>query len=225
MFTPILDHTAKAIKRLLSQYKKTNVEDVVFSIVAPLQTLEQVFADMNAENLANSFGAQLDGYGEIVGVERLPSEADADYLVRIRAQIGINLSQGQPERVIEVFRLLTGVPRVFFHELYPGEIGIAAQVTFANQDEVDSILRIIESVAPAGVRVAYIVVTVDENDSFAFAGSLPGLGFSSTADPLLGGKFAGLRVRNGEFAFAGQDSKGEGFGSVYDPLLGGQFVS
>ncbi len=135
----------------------------------------------------------------------------------------MNVSQGEPERLISTFQLLLGAGLVLLQELPPAGVALSSSVTFADQDEVDAALAILEAVAPAGVRVQYIGV-FDETEPFAMAGGLSGLGFSSTATPLVGGKFATIEQRNTFFSFAGSsETKNEGFGTTEDTLVGGEF--
>lgn len=222
-FTQITDHVARAKARLIQQYKqKVRVEGLVEALTQEVQNLEDTAVQLNElRALDTATGAQLDGIGSLVGVDREPGQSDADYRMRIKAQIGINLSQGEPERLIETFQVLVAAEIVLLQELYPGEVALSSEATFATQEEVDDILAILESIAPAGVRVAYIGI-FDFDEPFSFEGSLGGEGFGSTTDPLIGGLFATLVVRDGEFAFDGDDLTAEGFGTVLDPLIGGQ---
>ena len=223
----ITNHIQLAKARLIQQYKgDEDVEALVEMGTNDKQDQETAFQQMNNERgLDSSVGAQLDGIGKIVGLERLPGESDDAYRVRIKAQIGINLSQGEPERMIETFKILTGAPFVYFQKLDSGEVALSSSINFGTQEEVDDIIQIMESVAPAGVRVAFIgVFDADLSDTFAFAGNLPGKGFGSVSDVNKGGKFATLLVRGGEFAFDGE-TNAEGFGTIHDPLVSGRFQS
>ena len=95
---------------------------------------------------------------------------------------------------------------------------------FVDQDEVNAILSILESVLPAGVRVEYLT-TFDSNEAFAMDGMLSGSGFGSLGDPAVGGQFAFIHQRNGFFSFDGNATgNNEGFGTIEDTLVGGQFV-
>lgn len=225
-FDPINNHVEQAKERLIQQYKgKTRIEGLIEAAVAGKQDLEDTATQLNTlRSVDTATGAQLDGIGEIVGVEREGGQSDADYRVRIKAQIGINLSQGQPERIISTFQVLKEAELVLLQQLQPAAIGISSEATFVDQEEVDEILEILESISPAGVRVDFIGI-FDADEPFAFQGSISGLGFGSTTDPLLGGLFATLVLRDGEFAFAGDDLTAEGLGTTLDPLVGGQIQS
>lgn len=224
MFQQILDHIILAKKRLISQYKqKPRLEGLVEALVQDIQNLENTAVQLNTERgLDTAVGEQLDGIGQIVGLERETGQSDDDYRTLIKAKIGINLSQGEPERMIQIYKVLTGADLVLLQELFPGAVAISSEVDPGSQEEVDRLIRIMESMAPAGVRVDFLGI-FDADEAFAFDGDLPGLGFGSTTDPLLGGKFATLVVRDGEFAFDGDDLQAEGFGTILDPLVGGQF--
>lgn len=223
-FTEITTHVQDAIDRLIQQYKNSpRIQGILKALVEQIQELETVQTQLNEERaIDTAIGVQLDNLGKIIGLTRIGGEPDEAYRIRLQARIGLNVSQGEPERLISTFKLLVGADFVLLQELPPADVAISSSTDFASQDEVDAALAIIEAVSPAAVRVSYIGV-FDETEPFAMNGSLSGLGFSSLANPTTGGKFSSIVQRNNFFSFDGAvDTQNEGFGTIEDTLVGGQ---
>lgn len=225
MFTVIPNHAELALKRLLSQYQDSdNLKSFIRAIIGPVQSIEYVLNDLNIyRQLAFAEGVQLDLIGTIVGLPRPSGATDEEYRQILYGQIGINVSEGQPEQVIQTFKIFTSVPLVLFDEHFPAEFSIESIYEFPDQASIDSMITLMEKVGPAGVRCDGIV-TFDPIIPFSFDGALFGSGFGDDTDPSQGGKFPLLNLRDGEFAFDGSDSLAEGFGSTDDPLVGGQLI-
>lgn len=225
MFNPINNHVQAAIDRLMSQYGNAiQLQNFMAAVIQPLQEIESVLTDLNVQRqLAVAVGQQLDNIGTIVGLARPPGATDDVYRNDLYAEIKINVSEGQPEQAIQTFQLFTGAALVLLDEHFPAEISIESEIVFPSQSSIDMILQIMQEVLPAGVRCDGIV-EFDPVNPFAFDGALFGGGFGDDTDPSIGGMFARLRLRDGQFAFDGDDSTAEGLGSVDDPLVGGEFL-
>ena len=230
MSTPLIpNHVEQAIARLLEQYRgKQTIEGLVTTFVTPLQELEQVFQDLrDKRTIDGSEGIQLDRLGALVGIERSlqPNPLDDNiYRLRIMARILVNISNGEPETLIQVFQLLSQSLLVTLYEEFPAGVSIFGDGLLVNFEETNLILGLLEEAALGGVRINALGF-FDADEPFAFEGAVsPGLGFGSLTDPLAGGKFGGLYVVREEFAFDGDDTKALGFGSLVDPVVGGRFV-
>jgi len=219
----ILTHVEDAKNRLLEQYKgKPGISSLLGAIVQEWQEIETVCKDLNDNRSVDSaVGVILDRVGAIVGQEREPGQADEDYRILIKSKIGQNISQGEPERIIETFKVLKQASIVLLSELFPAAVGVQGDVTFADQGEVNKIYQILERVAAAGVRIESIDIFDSWEDSFAFEGALPGLGFGDELDPLLGGVWAEHVPYLIDFAFDGDNPNYLGFGDTGDVLVGG----
>jgi len=66
-------------------------------------------------------GDQLDNIGEIVGQDRL-GYSDAYYRILLKVKIGANVSEGDIERILTLWKLLSSSENVQLHEIYPGKI-------------------------------------------------------------------------------------------------------
>lgn len=226
MFTPINDHVAAALKRIITQYNEsTNLKNVIRAIVGPVQDIETALAQLNTlRALDVATGVQLDLIGTIVGLERPPGDTDDEYRQKLQGQIKINVSQGQPEQAIQTYELFTGADLIILFEGSSGDVLIESEYLPVDQAEVDLLLGILDKVLPAGVRPAGIVA-FDASEAFAYDGALPGFGYGTVSDAGVGGKYPVLFTKNGYFEYAGNDSNGLGYGSVHDPLVGGWYAS
>lgn len=225
MFTPITNHIADAKKRLLEWYKGVpGIEKIIESLLVGFQDLETAATDLNEDrDINNAVGILLDRLGTIVGLAREPGLGDEDYRTLLKSKISQNISQGEPERLIDVYKTLTQAVLVYLTEHFPAGFGLGSEVDPGTQEEADRLFRLIEGIAPAAVRFEDIVV-FDGSEPFSFDGAISGLGYGSTTDLSLGGKYATLYTPYIEFAFDGGDSDAAGFGTVLDPLVGGCYV-
>ena len=109
-------HIDRALSRQLVAFKaQPNLEAWITAHVAQLEgsspvhtTIEDVLEGVaSVYDIDNGVGAQLDVVGVIVGRPRegLP---DADYRLRLTAQILVNISEGTVEDVLAVARVLVG---------------------------------------------------------------------------------------------------------------------
>lgn len=220
---PITDHTDRAVARLVEQYKsRPLIEGLVRALCQEIQELEDVDIDMfDSRTLDGSVGAQLDGLGDIVGIDRQGFD-DAFYKTLIIVKIGQNTSQGRPEKLITIAALLTGATLLHYINLGNAEVALSVNLDISSQD-VEFIYNNLQKITSAGVRINYIAC-FDPDESFSFDGVGPfGLGFSSLAAPTSGGKFAFLHRRDTPFAFFGTDVDADGFGALGDPYAGGVF--
>ena len=178
MFIQDNNMVAEAISRLLYQYSASpNLQGLITAIVEQIQAIEVALTPMNTERyLPGAQGAQLDIIGSIIGVSRPAGYTDAQYLVLIYAQIKQNTSQGQPEQVIQLFLLLTGVSFVFYGEGENSEFLVGSTYLPPNQAAVDSLINLLEAIGPAGVRCDGII-TFDADIPFAYDGNLIGSGY------------------------------------------------
>lgn len=229
MIDKILTHNADALNRLLEQYKgKTNLKKVIEIYTKQVQDLEDAFYTFFLlKSIQDSEGAQLDLIGKVIGQVRKLGESDETYRINLAVKIGINTSEGELEKVISIFKIITGSEWVKLDDYENGNIGLTGNNLPIDQNSINLIFSNVERILLAGVRLLTIVdASVD--DSFAFFGDntvVNGKGFGSVSDAALGGKFAKLLQAKYDFAFSGSNPKLKGFGSVFDSALGGVLKS
>lgn len=223
MSSMITNHVELAKKRLLEQNKnKPLLDGLLTAIIQEHQNLETMFFDLLEDRSINTaVGFLLDRLGTIVGQTREPGQSDDDYRLAIKTRVSINVSQGEPERAISVYQALLGATLVMIQELYPAAVALMSEIVPSN---LPAVFRTVRQVIPAGVRLDFLG-TFDLTEPFAMDGVMVGSGFGTTADPLVGGKFATVYIDNTvKFAFNGTGPNNGGFGSIHDNLVGGVFI-
>src|SRR5690606_7213019 len=98
---------AAALSRLVTQFRdKPRIEALLKAIAAQVQQLEDVATDLLEKRwLDSAEGAQLDGLGRILGLDRGAWD-DEQYRARLRVRIRILLADGTPENIIATLALL-----------------------------------------------------------------------------------------------------------------------
>jgi hypothetical protein len=117
------------------------------------QELEDLAAALTFwRNLVDCVGTQLDGWGQIVG-ELRAGRSDADYRLGIIAKIYRNCSCGEPNRMMEALKALTGADSTLyvFDPDYPATFTMFYMGTF----NPTNFTAILEDIAPLGVEVSY----------------------------------------------------------------------
>lgn len=111
-----------------------------------LQGIETTLFDLFSRALATATGAQLDGYGSLLGLPRT-SPVDDTYRAALRVQAGINRSSGTPDELIWIAAFLGDEPS--FRDTPPA----AAVLSWINQAPSAGDVALLRSAAPAGVRL------------------------------------------------------------------------
>ncbi len=194
MIEPITTHEDDALARMLMQYQESDrLRSLVSALVAQIQQVEDALNDvLDTRAVATATGTNLDELGAIVDFARPPGATDAIYRILILGKIGLNVSQGETERVIDVYRLLTQATEVRIEE-YP----VAALSLYSNgsldPELVTIVAGFLEAVVAAGVSVEHFGL-YDADEPFVFAGNASGLGFGDLDDLSVGGKLSQLLV-------------------------------
>jgi hypothetical protein len=135
--------------RLIEQFRgHTNIDAIVKAFAQQSQDLEDAaFQVIENTLVATAVGVQLDELGEIVGVER-GGKSDADYRVRIGAQIILNSSSGTIEELLALATALGATTDTVITEVQPAKIEVAVNVPISNGEEVGIVMS---QAKPAGV--------------------------------------------------------------------------
>lgn len=164
---------------------QTNFQRLISSFVASAQDLEDTIQQLRSQrNLDTAVGVQLDGLGEILGLERSSGETDSNYRERLKFQIFINESTGTPEELIKALAFLTDASEVIYFESYPASYQMSTNGTTFPNPHVE-IISAITSMAPAGVGGAVITATYGVDVPFVFArdGEIELLWVTDPSDP------------------------------------------
>lgn len=168
----ITTHNQDAKNRLLEQYKgKAGIEGLIEAYfgdqIQDLEDVLQLFFDRL--NIEISEGVQLDGIGKIVDQDRL-GLTDELYRLFIRGRIGANVSEGDIERLIEVWKTITQANIVKLEEIFPAEVNLATDVALPD-NLIDIAFALIQKVSGAGIGVG--ITTFLPEGAFSFAGADP----------------------------------------------------
>jgi len=163
MITPFADLQDRALDLLATQFQGAeNLKKLLSMIVAPFQDMEQAMTDLrDCRHLDSAVGVQLDGLGEWVGEPRQGRDDDS-YREALRFRIFINISDGEPETVLTVLRVLTQGSQLRYWENWPA----AFQLETNGLAITDSLTSILQGVSPAGVGNVPITITLGDPRPF-----------------------------------------------------------
>ena len=153
----ITDHAEKAKDRLPRFLDgATNFNALIDIMGVRTQGIEtELFNLLDQRYLAIAVGAQLDGLGQILNLEREIGQSDSDYRFDLIAETGKLALSGQIESLILLFKTITFAVSLDLVEFYPASVLLTA---FYDADEQDALLdsNIIEAmneVKAAGVHL------------------------------------------------------------------------
>lgn len=178
------NHADLAVGLLLEQLKgKEKLEAFLRALVGPIQDMEEIAHDLDTEmRLDNAAGAQLDMIGKIVKLARGPL-GDEAYRTRLHAHIRANRSEGTPDDVLAVLRLMVATNELSIEE-YP--TGMVARVADTLTEDPDAIVAELRRTRPGAVPLHLEYTLAADADTFTFAD-----GDSEEADSSAG--FSGMR--------------------------------
>jgi hypothetical protein len=121
MLNPITDHAARAVSRLLFQFKTAGDPQALLTILAAeAQAIEDAFTQMiSLMNPAIQTGDLLNRIAHMVGLNSKASGSDGSFRVLINTQIAINKSQGTNADVLAAARAIA-----LSHHMTPAELVI-----------------------------------------------------------------------------------------------------
>lgn len=170
----ITTHNQDAKNRLLEQYKKEpGIEGLIESYfgnqIQDLEDVLQLFFDRL--NIDISEGVQLNGIGKIVNQDRL-GLTDEIYRLFLKGRIGANVSEGDIERLIGVWKTITQANIVKLEEIFPAEVNLATDIALP-ENLIDIAFALIQNVSGAGIGVG--ITTFLPEDAFSFEGADPAI--------------------------------------------------
>lgn len=168
------DHVANAKLALTDSQDSQSSRDLLEIWVDQIQKLEDVFWDLYQDlQLPNAYGKTLDLIGTKIGESR-QSFADQFYFRLLRARVLANNSDGTPDTLLRIARLLTGALTLRYFELSGSGMRIEWIVldghTAAERARIASVMAIAK---PLGMNLQLIEAMPS---TFGFAGG-DGLGY------------------------------------------------
>ena len=177
--------------RLAEQFKRSYfLQDLICSLTDECGELDVVYRDLKfLRAVDTAVGEQLSQLAELVGA-KIAGMTDGQARAQIRYQIAVNISNGEPETVIDYIKAVTGSSSINYAEVYPAKVSI-----FFNGGTIPiGLVALANQIAPAGVGIE---LTSSYGDEFPFAvapeGGIPdldGLGFGEINLPSEGGRIS-----------------------------------
>jgi len=123
--TKINNHTEAALARLLQQYKgQPQLASLITGFVDQFQDLEDAIYSLDeGRQLAFAYGKQLDGIGELVGIQR-NGLSDLEYLIFILGTIAENFSNTTLPTILNIANTIFEPAVLTLKEMFPAEVGI-----------------------------------------------------------------------------------------------------
>jgi hypothetical protein len=190
-----VDSTVAPVDLLITQYRnKPRMRALLQSYLDQFDEIRVAIAELRTKRfLGGARGAQLDRLGRIVGALR-QGLGDADYETLVRAYIRAGRSEGKPEDLFDVFRLVASSPaEITLEEHFPMAfvLGFFQDAPF-NPQVLRDLLEIAEPQATRGQLVCGTY-----SDTFQFAvGTEPVTdlrrGFGDANEPAQGGRLVGV---------------------------------
>lgn len=199
MISPITTHVKDGLNHLLEQYKgRPGVVALFTAILKQIQAAEDGVYNVAPLSLiwdgsqTPAFGQQLDGIGEIVGINRngLP---DDEYILFIFGKIAENFSQSTVQDIGTVASYLFQPDILYMTPIYPAG-WFVEPIGIAIPERLWALAaQLVAAALGAGINIVFAGSA--ETDVFRFDG--PGVvgavnGFGDLNDPSVGGKFLGL---------------------------------
>lgn len=176
MITQITTHIEDAKARLLFQYQgKANIEALLDSLGGQqIQDLENILFDISSRlDIDNSVGVQLNNIGLIVGQPR-NGQDDITYRLFLKAKAGVNVSEGDVERVLSIWKIITGGTIVQVIDQYPAAVELFSDVPVPGELEVAA-FTLMQEVVGAGISITSTIISPE--NAFGFENSIDTLGF------------------------------------------------
>jgi len=152
-----MTHVTDAIARLPDRDRKPRIEALIEALVTPLDAVHEAAYGMHFwRSLFTAEGETLDVMGRILKVRRMRRD-DATYRGALRVQQAVYRSDGLPETLLHIIRLLCGLSaRVGYLQLIsypPASVSIFLNADTSLQDEARLALRRAKS---AGCSVSFV---------------------------------------------------------------------
>lgn len=195
--TAIVDHAARAVRRLAIQFKTaTKLQGLVTSIAGEVQAIEDAFNILREQirDVDTAEDDALDKLGRLVGAPERGSKSNEAYRDRIKATIIVNKSRGICSDMYSISRGIVeawnidGQPRIVDNRnaCFTVSCDEAIEPVVNSQAEAKELAKVLngsrdnDGAKPAGVRAIVMSRsdTVDNDNFFRFAGGTgPDAGF------------------------------------------------
>lgn len=155
---------------------------MVNCLITPLQDIQDTLHDMEVQTLlVNAVGYQLDVIGLYVGITR-QGFSDDIFRLFIQVKIAINNSQGTPDQIITIMKLITGAQNVLYQRYLQAamdlQVGVDLSLYLTTIGmNAGSFVALIEKIIPAGVELYGISAYNGPKNAFGFFEDPDALGY------------------------------------------------
>jgi hypothetical protein len=180
----MVDHVTEGLAYLPSEFFDSPILKEVLKIyLERLQKLEDVIQDIvDQKNIDLAEGVQLDGIGEILGLKR-EGLTDSEFRNKLNIQKILNASEGTYPVALDLWKRLLGSNMAMITPEYPAGVALYSGVGISDFSILDIIVQSFPLTVTASITASY-----DADPAFCFEGGT-GLGFGTTEDASIGGKF------------------------------------
>lgn len=204
--TRYADHVGDSQSRLLAQYQeRPNFVGIVSALAQHVQQLEDaIFGIVQAQQLSDAQGAQLDSIGALVGASRNGLN-DSQYSTLIKGTIAKNNGDATLETLLTIIRSLFGATSIFIKQadtlrngahLTPASISLSVGSPTVPASALSLVETFLSQALGAGVTLNYLGQFTAAG-SFAMSGNQPWVkGFGSTSDASAGGGLGSILTTN-----------------------------
>lgn len=195
--TQITNYVQDGLSKLMEQYKQSpRMIAIITAFLEQVQEAEDgIYPIYLGRMLAFAFGAQLDGIGEIVGLQRNGLDDDT-YRVFLIGTISKNFSDTTVTTIQTMLDLLLDAAIVRIYEMFPAEIDVQFAGSSRDESLIPLIAMLVQEALGAGINLGSIT-KFDPVNAFTFEGA-DGGGFGDANDASVGGEFAGVVYINGQ---------------------------
>ena len=174
---------AEAQDLTLSQFQDSPLFlGMINAFVSPLQDLNDTLQAMLTQTfVTNAVGYQLDVIGQYVGITR-GGFSDDIFRLFIQVKIAINNSQGTPNQIITIMKLITGATNCLYLPSYPAALSLQVNVDLDAYLttiglSASTFIALIQTVIPAGVLLYGISSYDGPTNAFGFFEDPDALGY------------------------------------------------
>jgi hypothetical protein len=194
LVTEITTHVPDALDRLLQQYKRPLMEGLITVFAQQAQKLENALYPLGTLcQIANAYGAQLDGLGQLLDLPRNGLD-DQTYILFLYGKIAEDFSDTTIRAITNVINYVFQAQVVIMQEIYPAGISVQVAGTPLTESLFPLAVSLVQAAMGAGIQLVFIggSATVD---IFRFDG--PGVigtenGFGDLNDASVGGGFVSI---------------------------------
>jgi len=157
----------------------SNIENLMISLFGnQIQSLENAMRTMYYRlNIDRMEGEELDQIGTIVNQSRLGYDDDF-YRLMLKVKIGINVSVGDIEKIITLWKLIAGTTNVALREIFPAKIKLETDVYLTDAE----FLFLKDAISQALAGGVGLDILVDDSTRFGFSPNRGNFGVSNWPD-------------------------------------------